>query len=357
MGDADCTYDFRELEAYVREFHSGQEFVKGSRWKGTIERGSMPPLHRNLGPPITTWIMNVMYGSDFSDIHCGMRGITLAALKRMGLQSQSWEYASEMVLKSVHMRLRTSEVPVRFLKDRERRVSHHRRTGWYSPFHAAWMNLRAMFVYGVEFFALKPGLSMLLLGLPFGLLGVWLSARQLRRHVTTFQGKRLADVGCGYQAAFARSVLDEVESAVLLDVAIEPALGGLPRVRLIEGLLPRALDQVDDSSVDVLVCNSVLEHLWEPLDLLGGFWRVLAAGGVALVNVPSWAGKRFLEASAFRFGLSPAAEVDDHKAYYDPSDLWPLLVRAGFRPRHISCFRHKFGLNTFACCRKLESGP
>lgn len=187
--------------------------------------------------------------------------------------------------------------------------------------------------------------------------GVWLSARQLRRHVTTFKGKRLADVGCGYHAAFARSVLDEVESAVLLDVAVEPALGALPQVRLIEGLLPRALDQVDDSSVDVLICNSVLEHLWQPLDALGGFWRVLAPGGVALVNVPSWAGKRFLEASAFRFSLSPAAEVDDHKAYYDPGDLWPLLVRAGFRPRHISCFRHKFGLNTFACCRKVESGP
>ena len=30
----------------------------------------------------------------------------------MNLQSQSWEYASEMVLKSVRMELRTAEVPV-----------------------------------------------------------------------------------------------------------------------------------------------------------------------------------------------------------------------------------------------------
>src|SRR5262249_53439916 len=72
---------------------------------------------------------------------------------------------SEMVLKSVHMRLRTAEVPVRFLKDREGRLSHHKRAGWYSPFHAAWINLRATFVYGAEFFALKPGLVILLLGL------------------------------------------------------------------------------------------------------------------------------------------------------------------------------------------------
>ena len=94
-----------------------------------------------------------------------MRGITLDAFKRMDLQSQSWEYASEMVLKSVHHELRTSEVPVRFLKDQEGRVSHHRRAGWFSPWQAAWINLRAMFVYGADFFVFKPGLIALVLGL------------------------------------------------------------------------------------------------------------------------------------------------------------------------------------------------
>jgi hypothetical protein len=94
-----------------------------------------------------------------------MRGITKAALERMDLRSQSWEYASEMVLKSVHMRLRTSEVPIRFLKDREGRLSHHKRAGWFSPWQAAWINLRAMFVYGANFFLYKPGLLLLLVGL------------------------------------------------------------------------------------------------------------------------------------------------------------------------------------------------
>jgi glycosyltransferase involved in cell wall biosynthesis len=165
MGDADCTYDFRQLTPFLSKFHEGFEFVMGSRWKGTIEPGSMPALHRYLGTPLTTWILNVLYGSHFSDIHCGMRGLTADALRRMGLQSQSWEYASEMVLKSVHMRLRTAEVPVRFLKDREGRMSHHKRAGWWSPFQAAWINLRAMFVYGADFFALRPGLALLALGL------------------------------------------------------------------------------------------------------------------------------------------------------------------------------------------------
>lgn len=165
MGDADCTYDFRDLGPFMQSFHSGSEYVMGSRFRGYIEPGSMPPLHQYLGTPITTWLLNVLYASHFSDIHCGMRGITRDALCRMDLQSQSWEYASEMVLKSVHMDLRTAEVPVRFYKDQEGRFSHHKRSGWLSPWQAGWINLRAMLVNGVDFFVLKPGLILLGLGL------------------------------------------------------------------------------------------------------------------------------------------------------------------------------------------------
>jgi len=164
MGDCDCTYDFRELAPFVAAFERGAEFVMGSRFRGYIEPGAMPPLHRYFGTPVTTLILNVIFSSRFSDIHCGMRGITKAALFRMDLRSQSWEYASEMVLKSVHMGLRTEEVPIRFLKDREGRLSHHKRSGWFSPFHAAWINLRAMFVYGANFFLFRPGLVLLTVG-------------------------------------------------------------------------------------------------------------------------------------------------------------------------------------------------
>jgi glycosyltransferase involved in cell wall biosynthesis len=165
MGDADCTYDFRRLRPFVEKFHEGYEYVMGSRWKGSIEPGAMPKLHQYFGTPITTWILNRVYSSRFSDIHCGMRGITRDALTRMDLHSQSWEYASEMILKSVHMELRTAEVPVSFLKDREGRLSHHKRSGWFSPWAAAWINLRAMFVYGSDFFVFKPGLALVAIGL------------------------------------------------------------------------------------------------------------------------------------------------------------------------------------------------
>ncbi len=165
MGDADCTYDFRILQPFMERFRAGYEYVMGSRFRGYIEPGSMPLLHRYFGTPLTTWILNFLYGSDFSDIHCGMRGITRSGLVRMDLQSQSWEYASEMVLKSVRMPLRTAEVPVRFLKDQEGRFSHHKRAGWFSPWQAAWINLKAMFIHGADFFLFRPGLALLFLGL------------------------------------------------------------------------------------------------------------------------------------------------------------------------------------------------
>lgn len=179
MGDADCTYDFRDIRRFVDEFRSGAEFIMGSRFKGSIEEGAMPVLHRYFGTPLTTWILNGMYGTRFSDIHCGMRGITLDALNRIGLVSQSWEYASEMVLKSVHLGLRSSEVPVNFLKDPKGRVSHLVRGGWLSPWKAGWINLQAMFVFGADFFLTVPGLLLLVIGfiplfvLAFGSLTIW----------------------------------------------------------------------------------------------------------------------------------------------------------------------------------------
>jgi glycosyltransferase involved in cell wall biosynthesis len=165
MGDADLTYDFRELAAFVEKFRQGAEFVMGSRFHGSIEAGAMPPLHRYFGTPLTTWVLNRIYHSRYSDIHCGMRGLTREALLRIGVTSQSWEYASEMVLKAARLGLRTAEVPVMFHKDRAGRVSHHRRMGWLSPWIAGWINLKVMLVYSPDSFLLKPGAGLMVMGL------------------------------------------------------------------------------------------------------------------------------------------------------------------------------------------------
>ena len=188
---------------------------------------------------------------------------------------------------------------------------------------------------------------------PVDRFGVWLSAVAVRRH-SDVAGRRLADLGCGYNATLARELLPKAASVTLVDVALDPALAQDPKVTAIEGSLPGALAGLPDASQDVVLCLSVLEHLTEPQLMLAEIRRLLAPGGTALVNVPSWRGKPFLETAAFRLGVSPAQEMDDHKAYYDPRDLWPMLVKAGFRPSALRVRRHKFGLNTFAVCSVPE---
>ncbi len=181
--------------------------------------------------------------------------------------------------------------------------------------------------------------------------GVWLSGWQIRRTVGSLDGKDVGDFGCGFEATYMRSVLAQVRSATLVDISLADDLKSLRDVTAIEGRLPDVLQGMPDHSLDVVLCMSVLEHLWEPAKTVQHFRRLLRPGGVCAINVPSWQGKRALEFSAFRLGLSPASEMDDHKSYYDPRDLWPLLVAAGFLPHAIRCFRHKFGLNTFAVCK------
>jgi SAM-dependent methyltransferase len=181
--------------------------------------------------------------------------------------------------------------------------------------------------------------------------GIWLSKRQVKHTVGSLVDKDVADFGCGYQAATMRPYLGVTASATLVDLSLAPDLRAVPGVIAIEGELPDSLAPLPSGSLDVIMCLSVLEHLWEPQRALEEFRRLLRPGGVCAVNVPSWLGKRALEYSAFKLGRSPVEEMDDHKTYYDPRDLWPLLVRAGFRPRNIRCFKHKFRLNTFALCR------
>jgi glycosyltransferase involved in cell wall biosynthesis len=181
MGDCDLTYDFRRIEGFISAIRRGYDFVLGTRTKGETEPGAMPALHRYFGSPATTLMFNAIYGTRFSDIHCGMRAITRDALQRMQLESHGWEYASEMILKARKLRMRTTEVPVRFWKDREGRESHLKRGGWRTPWIAGWNSLRVMFLYAPDFFLLRPGVVLLTLGLtiasllaggPFTLLGI-----------------------------------------------------------------------------------------------------------------------------------------------------------------------------------------
>jgi hypothetical protein len=164
MGDADCTYDFREIRPFLAALEGGADFVMGSRFRGGIERGAMPLHHRYFGSPVTTLLLDVLLRERFTDIHCGMRGMSLDALHRMDLRSDGWEYASEMIVRANHLGLQTTEVPIRFLKDRKGRESHVKRLGWLTPFRAGWQTLRVLFVGAANALLTPPGLVLGVLG-------------------------------------------------------------------------------------------------------------------------------------------------------------------------------------------------
>jgi 2-polyprenyl-3-methyl-5-hydroxy-6-metoxy-1,4-benzoquinol methylase len=186
--------------------------------------------------------------------------------------------------------------------------------------------------------------------------GTWLSTRSVRRNAE-LRGKRIADLGCGYDAPVTRPFLDQVREAVLVDVALDDDVKRHPRVRPVMGLLPGALEGLESESFDVILALAILEHLLEPETALEEIYRLLSPNGVVVINVPNWRGKPVLEFFAFRLGIS-AEGMDDHKCYYDPRDLWPMLVAAGFAPSAIRCRRHKFGFATLAVARKgVDADP
>ena len=178
--------------------------------------------------------------------------------------------------------------------------------------------------------------------------GVWLSAGAIRRAVPARRGLRVVELGCGYQARHLVSLYDRLAEGVAVDFTLAPELRQRERLTLIEGPIEDALPRLAEARYDVVLLISVLEHLGDAPAALAAIHRVLVPGGLLLVNVPTWRGKFFLELSAFKLGWSPRVEMDDHKMYYDKRDLWPLLVRAGFKPGRLVLRYHKFGLNLFA---------
>jgi SAM-dependent methyltransferase len=179
--------------------------------------------------------------------------------------------------------------------------------------------------------------------------GVWLSQCAIRRRLPAGHDLRILELGCGYRATQLMALRDRMKEGTGIDFSIAPELQSVPGMVFHEGPIEDTLPKIATGAYDVVLLISVLEHLREPLPALEAALRLLRPGGVLLINVPTWRGKFFLEFSAFRLGLSPKVEIDDHKMYYDKRDLWPLLVRAGFRPSAIRLCYHKFGLNLFAC--------
>lgn len=178
--------------------------------------------------------------------------------------------------------------------------------------------------------------------------GVWLSQRAIARHLPKRANLEVLELGCGFRAAQLVALSPRLKHGVGVDFRLAPELRRLEKFTFFEGAIEETLPKLAAESFDAILLISVLEHLRDPLLVIEATRGMLKPSGMLLINVPTWLGKSFLEFSAFHLGLSPKLEMDDHKMYYDKRDLWPLLVRAGFKPSAIKLRYHKFHLNLFA---------
>ncbi|AET64461.1 Glycosyl transferase, family 2 [Methanothrix harundinacea 6Ac] len=174
--DGDLTYDPLEIPEFIRVLESGRaDLVIGTRLKGRIEEGAMPALHRYLGNPLLTGILNLLFGAGISDAHSGMRAITREALDRLHLRAGGMEFASEMLIEASRKGLSMEEIP----------ITYHRRRGTSKlrSFTDGWRHLRFMILYRPGPFLLGPGAVALLLGLALTLFVLMQEpSRDLRAH-------------------------------------------------------------------------------------------------------------------------------------------------------------------------------
>jgi len=159
MADADQSYDLGDLERFVVELRKGYDVVMGSRLRGTIEPGAMPWLHRWIGNPLLSGLLNFLFHPGISDAHCGMRAFTKDAYWKMQLQTTGMEFASEMVIKGALAGLRMAEIPITLHPDQRNRPPHLR------SFRDGWRHLRFMLLFSPTYLFLAPGLVCMTLGL------------------------------------------------------------------------------------------------------------------------------------------------------------------------------------------------
>jgi glycosyltransferase involved in cell wall biosynthesis len=155
MADADLTYDFADIPRFVSKLDEGADLVMGDRMGG-IQPGAMPWLHRYVGNPVLTGILNLFFRTGVRDAHCGMRAVRRSALPRLDLRTTGMEFASEMVIRAGKERLAIEEIPIHY----------HPREGEskLSSFRDGWRHLRFLLVHSPTWLFIVPGAVMAALG-------------------------------------------------------------------------------------------------------------------------------------------------------------------------------------------------
>jgi len=158
MADADDSYDFSQLDAFVDGLRAGYTMVIGHRFRGGIRPGAMPLLHRYLGNPVLSFAGRLLFSSGIGDFHCGLRGVDRAAALQLNLRAPGMEFASEMIVKATLAGWRIAEVPTVLSPDGRSRASHLR--SWRD----GWRHLRFLLMMSPRWLMLYPGACLIAIG-------------------------------------------------------------------------------------------------------------------------------------------------------------------------------------------------
>lgn len=177
IGDSDDSYDFADVGRFIDKLKEGFDLVMGTRFRGTIIKGAMPWMHRYIGNPVLTGILNTFFRSGVSDAHCGMRGFTKSAYQKMDLQTAGMEFASEMVIKAALIGLKMTEIPITLHPDGRSGAPHLR------SFRDGWRHLRFMLLHSPTHLYMWPGFAMFTSGMVVMLLLLFAPERIFGRMV------------------------------------------------------------------------------------------------------------------------------------------------------------------------------
>jgi glycosyltransferase involved in cell wall biosynthesis len=155
MLDADMTYDAGEIPRFVEELKDGGQLVIGNRME-QIQPGAMPWLHRRVGNPVLTGLLNRLFGANVKDAHCGMRALRRDVLPKLELRTSGMELASEMVIRATKLDLEIRQFPINY-RPREGESK-------LSTWRDGWRHLRFLLIHSPTHLFLVPGTVMAGLG-------------------------------------------------------------------------------------------------------------------------------------------------------------------------------------------------
>ncbi len=258
MGDADDSYDFGHIPRFVEQLRRGSDLVMGNRFRGGIQKGAMPALHRYFGNPALTRLGRLFFRNrNVGDFYCGLRGFRKQAYERMGLRTTGMEFATEMVVKATLLKMRVAEVPTTLSPDGRSRPPHLR------TWRDGWRTLRFFLLYSPRWLFLYPGLVLMLMGT---LLGAWLLPASQTVGRVTFDVHTLL-----YAAVFVLLGFQAISFAVFTKL-----------FAISEGLLP------PDPTLDKAFRYITLE-----VGLVVGALFILLGLGVSIYAVGFWRSQHF----------------------------------------------------------------